>query len=76
MHNIIFNRQIQYMVFSNNYYNSSLHGLSKGICIILQEYGLWKQNIVGYCQKSDLMKIDSCIKHILKNQDNFKNQKC
>jgi hypothetical protein len=76
MRDTIFNGQIQHMVFPNNYHDPSLRGLPKGMRIILQERGLWKQNMVGYCQKSDSMEIDCCMRHILENQDDFKNQKC
>jgi len=76
MRDTIFNGQIQHMVFPNNYHDPSLCGLPKGMRIILQERGLWKQNMVDYCQKSDSIEIDCCMRHILENQDDFKNQKC
>ena len=68
MHDTIFNKQIQYMGFSDDYSDSSLYKLSKNMKIILQECGLWKQDMMSYDQKSDSMKTDCCMRHILENQ--------
>ncbi len=42
MRDTIFNEQVQHIVFSDDYSDSSLRKLPKGMKIILQECDLWK----------------------------------
>ncbi len=77
MRDTIFNRQIQSMVFSADYPDEKLHGNPKGMKIILQEHGLWKSGLKGFCDNKNVLLENPkcCACHILAAQEDFLNQK-
>ena len=75
MRSTIFNGQIQHMVFPDDYLDSNLQGKPKGMRIVLQERGLWNENLIGFC-KNETPEENCCMRHILKQQEDFCNQSC
>ena len=77
MHDIIFNSQVQTMVFPFDYPDETLREKPKGMKIILQEHGLWNQGLKAFCDKSDILLENPkcCARHILAAQEDFRNQK-
>ena len=72
MHSTIFNGQIQHMVFPDDYLDSNLQGKPKGMRIVLQERGLWNENLIRFC-KNETLKENCCMRHILEQQEDFCN---
>ena len=75
MRNTTFNGQVQYLVFPEDYLDVELRGKPKGMRIILQERGLWKEGMIGFC-KNNSPGEDCCMQHILEQQEDFRNQRC
>ena len=64
MRSTIFNGQVQHMVFPDDYSDSKLQGKPKGMRIVLQERGLWSENLIGFC-KNEIPEGNCCMRHIL-----------
>ncbi|RGB33345.1 hypothetical protein C1646_761801 [Rhizophagus diaphanus] len=73
----VFNRQIQYMNFPDDYHDRNLREKPKGMRIILEERGLWPSiGLRVYCGNNEYnVNSQCCAKHILLNQPDFLNTK-
>jgi hypothetical protein len=76
MRDTIFNEQVQHMVFPDNYPDPSLRGKPKGMRFVLQERQLWKEGMIGFCNKNPPASPSCCMRHVLEQQPDFANQKC
>ena len=77
MRDTIFNGQIQSMVFLTDHPDEKLRGKPKGMKIILQERGLWRSELKGFCGNKETLLENSrcCARHVLGAQEDFLNQK-
>ena len=69
--NTIFNNQVQFMNFSDDFLDKLLRGKLKGMRQILHERQLLKSDLKGFCKNKDSMNNQCCMQHILENQFDF-----
>jgi hypothetical protein len=72
------NGEKQEMVFPPNYHDKELRGKPKGIQVVLEERGLWKDGMRLECAKkgcANKAKVDCCARKLLSEQPDFKEQK-
>ncbi len=55
MCDIIFNGQVQSIVFSSDYPNKTFYEKPKKMKVILQKYDLWNSGLKAFCDKSNIL---------------------
>src|SRR4051812_11186996 len=67
MRDIIFNSQVQSMVFLLDYPNEAFRRKPKGMKMILQERSLWDSGLKAFCSKNNISLEDPrcCARHVL-----------
>ena len=65
------------MIFPEDYEDASLRGKAKGMKLVLQERGLWKEGLRKKCAdcKQEPVRPDCCAQRILELQPDFQAQR-